>query len=246
MGFSPLIYVFKNLYREETRAALTDVKISANEIAPYSMEKIEGSRSCHTARHEAANGDSERSLDGPYHPPARPVRLCNHGFIRDVDPFIVYAYAVMATLGFPIRVQNSETIRIRTARPLAGPEAVKPRLERRQRIAAVVSGLHRTDECRRENTEGGAEDRDLLAHVRRLIKTPIQITQVVRVSLIVSTLDALSPACSAGSAAYPSHPRSPSPKPFPRRPTIQPSDLREPRAIPPQRQPPRRWRLRLA
>src|ERR1700733_15296478 len=161
MGFSPLIYVFKNLYREETRAALTDVKISANEIAPYSME--EGSLSCHTARHEAAKGDFEISLDGPDHRPARPVRLCNHGIIRDVDPFIVYAYAVMATLGFPIRVQNSETIRIRTARPLAGPEAVKPRLERRQRIAAVVSGLHRTDECRRENTEGGAEDRDLLA-----------------------------------------------------------------------------------
>src|ERR1700733_3873055 len=186
MGFRPPIYVFKNLYREETRAALTDVKISANEIAPYSMEKIEGSRSCHTARHEAANGDSERSLDGPYHPPARPVRLCNHGFIRDVDPFIVYAYAVIATLGFPIRVQNSTTIRIRTARSLAGPEAVKPRLERRQRIAAVVAGLHRTDECRHENTEGGAEDRDLLAQFRRLIKTPIKITQVVNVSLIVS------------------------------------------------------------
>jgi hypothetical protein len=29
MEFSPLIYVFKDLYREETRAALTDVKISA-------------------------------------------------------------------------------------------------------------------------------------------------------------------------------------------------------------------------
>jgi hypothetical protein len=30
------------------------------------------------------------------------------------------------------------------------PEAVKPWLERRQRIAAVVAGLPRTDECRRE------------------------------------------------------------------------------------------------
>jgi hypothetical protein len=29
MGFSPLIYAFKNLYREKTRAALTDVKIWA-------------------------------------------------------------------------------------------------------------------------------------------------------------------------------------------------------------------------
>ena len=45
MEFSPLIYMFKNLYREETRAELTDVKISANEIAPYSVEEIEGSRS---------------------------------------------------------------------------------------------------------------------------------------------------------------------------------------------------------
>jgi hypothetical protein len=44
MGFSPLIYAFKNLYREETRTALTDVKISADEIAPYNMEEIEGSR----------------------------------------------------------------------------------------------------------------------------------------------------------------------------------------------------------
>src|ERR1700733_14592633 len=187
MAFSPLICVFKNLYREETRAALTDVKISANEIAPYSMEEIEGARSCHISRHEAANGDSERSLDGPDHRPARPVRLCNHGIIRDVDPFIVYAYAVMATLGFPIRVRNNETIRIRTARSLAGPEAVKPWLERRQRIATIVAGLHRTDECCRQNAEGGAEDRDLHAQ----IKTTIQITQVVRVSLIVSTLDAL-------------------------------------------------------
>src|ERR1700723_216722 len=117
----------------------------------------------------------------------------------------------MATLGFPIRVRNSETIRIRTAWSLAGSEAVKPWLERRQRIAAVVVGLHRTDDCRRENAEGGAEDRDLHAHVRRLIKTTTQITQVVRVSLIVSTLDALSLARSAGLTAYPSHPRFPSP-----------------------------------
>src|ERR1700731_3033390 len=142
--------------------------------------------SCHTARHEAANGGSERSLDGPDHRSARPVRLCNHRIIRDIDPFIVDAYAIMAALGFPIRVRNSETIRIRTAWSLAGSEAVKPWLERRQRIAAVVAGLHRTDECRRENAQGGAENSDLHAHVCRLIKTTIQITQVVRVSLIVS------------------------------------------------------------
>ena len=42
MGFSPLIYAFKNLYREETRAALTDVKISANEIAPYTHVILPG------------------------------------------------------------------------------------------------------------------------------------------------------------------------------------------------------------
>jgi hypothetical protein len=41
MGFSPLIYLFENLYREETRAALTDVIMSANEFAPYSIEEIE-------------------------------------------------------------------------------------------------------------------------------------------------------------------------------------------------------------
>src|ERR1700686_2866447 len=120
-----------------------------------------GRGSCHTARHEAANGGSERSFDGPDHRPARPVRLSNHCIIRDVDPFIVYAYAVMAALGFPIRVRKSETIRIRTARSLARPEAVKPWLERRQRIAAVVAGLHRPDECPPGNAEGGAEDRDL-------------------------------------------------------------------------------------
>src|ERR1700732_2593932 len=146
-------------------------KYRRNEIATYTVEEIEGSRSCHTARREAANGGSERSLDGPDHRPARPVRLCNHCIVRDVDPFIVYAYAVMATLGFPIRVRKSETIRIRTARSLARPEAVNPRLERRQRRAPVVAGLHSPDECRHENTEGGAEDRDLLAHVPRLIKT---------------------------------------------------------------------------
>src|ERR1700681_3236920 len=106
-------------------------KYRRNEIAPYNMEEMEGSRSCHTARHEAANGGSERSLDGPDHRPARPVRLSNHCIIRDVDPLIVYSHAVMATLGFPIRVRQSKTIRIRTARSLAGPEAVIPRLERR-------------------------------------------------------------------------------------------------------------------
>jgi hypothetical protein len=40
MGFSPLIYAFKNLYREKPRAALTDVKISAGQDRP--MEEIEG------------------------------------------------------------------------------------------------------------------------------------------------------------------------------------------------------------
>src|ERR1700722_6264493 len=135
MGFSPLIYALKNLYREKTRAALTDVKNVGDEIAAYKLHIIcrrsKGRGSCHTARHEAANGGSERSLDGPDPRPARPVRLCNHSIIRYVDPFIVYAYAVMAPLGFPIRVRKSETIRIRTARSLARPEAVKPRLERR-------------------------------------------------------------------------------------------------------------------
>jgi hypothetical protein len=42
MGFSPLIQLFKNLYREESRAALTDVRISADEIVPDSIEEIEG------------------------------------------------------------------------------------------------------------------------------------------------------------------------------------------------------------
>lgn len=100
-----------DLYRWETRAALTDVKISANDIAPYRMKEIK-SRSCHTARHKAANGDTESSPNGPDHRPAHPVRLRDHGIIGYVDPFIVYSYAVMAAIGFPIRVQNSETIRI--------------------------------------------------------------------------------------------------------------------------------------
>src|ERR1700731_1477806 len=110
MGFSPLIYALKNLYREKTRAALTDVKMSATRSLHIICRRSKGRGSCHTARHEAANGGSERSLDGPDHRPARPVRLCNHCIIRDVDPFIVYAYAVVAALGFPIRVRKIETI----------------------------------------------------------------------------------------------------------------------------------------
>jgi hypothetical protein len=39
--------------------------------------------------------------------------------------------------------------------------------------------LHRTDECRHENADGEADDRDLHAHIRRLIKIPLRITQVV-------------------------------------------------------------------
>jgi len=43
---------------------------------------------------------------------------------------------------------------------------MKQRMERRQQIAAVMAGLHRTHECRHKNAEGGTEDRDLHAHVR--------------------------------------------------------------------------------
>src|ERR1700731_3570814 len=85
-------------------------RMSATRSLHIICRRSKGRGSCHTARHEAANGGSERFLDGPDHRPARPVRLCNHGIIRDVDPFIVYAYAVMAALGFPIRVRKIETI----------------------------------------------------------------------------------------------------------------------------------------
>ena len=40
MGFSPVIYALKNLYREKRRAALTDVKISADEIAAYRGNRV--------------------------------------------------------------------------------------------------------------------------------------------------------------------------------------------------------------
>jgi len=51
----------------------------------------------------------------------------------------------MAIFRFPIRIRNSKAISIRTAQSLAGPEAVKPWLERGVRIAPVVAGLDRSD-----------------------------------------------------------------------------------------------------
>src|ERR1700682_745238 len=130
MGFSPLIYALKNLYRAKTRAALTDVKMSATRSLHIICRRSKGRGSCHTARHEAANGGSERSLDGPDHRPARPVRLCNHCIIMDTSIHSLSTRTrVVAALGFPIRVRKSETSRIRTARSLARSEAVKPWLE---------------------------------------------------------------------------------------------------------------------
>ena len=66
----------------------------------------EGQRlgSCHAARHETANGNPERPLDRPDHRPANPVRLCNHGIIGNLDPFVIDADQVMTVLRFPIRI----------------------------------------------------------------------------------------------------------------------------------------------
>src|ERR1700733_7015385 len=120
MGFSPPIYVFKNLYREETRAALTDVRTSANEIAPYSMEEIEGS-----AAHVILPGMKQRT-EVPRDPlmgqtivlPARFGSVITASSGTSIHSLSTRT-RVVAALGFPIRVRKSETIRIRTARSLA-------------------------------------------------------------------------------------------------------------------------------
>jgi hypothetical protein len=45
----------------------------------------------------------------------------------------------MTIFRFPIRIGHRKAIGIQTTQSLAGPEAVKPRLERRVRIAALVT-----------------------------------------------------------------------------------------------------------
>src|SRR5436309_7165842 len=90
---------------------------------------------------------------------------------------------------FPIRIRESKTIGIRTTRPLAGLEAVKPWLERRLRIAAIVPGLHRTNKSRHQNAEGEGEDRSFHHHIRTLIKIP-NVQVILRVDM--TTLSKLS------------------------------------------------------
>src|SRR5438034_2269469 len=91
---------------------------------------------------------------------------------------------------FPIRIRESKTIGIRTTRPLAGLEAIKPWLERRLRIAAIVAGLNRTNKSRRQNAEGEGEGRSFHHPIRTLIKIP-NVQLVLRVDMTILSKSSL-------------------------------------------------------
>ena len=95
-----------------------------------------------------------------------PTRFGNHGIIGNVDPLLIDADAVMAVLGFSVRIRKCKTIGISTARPLTGPEAVKPWLEWRLHIATIVACLHRSNKKCRDNAEGETQHRSFHDRVR--------------------------------------------------------------------------------
>src|SRR6266849_5032378 len=83
----------------------------------------------HAARHEATDGRAEITAQRPHHRPASPVRLGDHGIIRNIDPFVVEANAVMAVPRFPINIGKGSSIRERAAQALAGRKLVEPFIE---------------------------------------------------------------------------------------------------------------------
>src|SRR5581483_2706874 len=100
-------------------------------------------KSGHAAGHEAADRNSHVAAYRPYHGPSCTVGFGNDGVVRDIDPLVVEAHAVVAVMGFPIDVLDRSAVGIRAAGALAGSELVEPAFQRRIGIAAVVAGLQR-------------------------------------------------------------------------------------------------------
>src|SRR6516164_3017262 len=83
-------------------------------------------------------------IDRPDHRPPSLVRLGNDGIVWHIDPDHVFgigrfrnADAVMAVLGFPIRVLDNIAVRHRTTGTVAAFQLVEPRLEWRVRIPST-------------------------------------------------------------------------------------------------------------
>ena len=94
----------------------TDHMVSQSEVARM-LNVSERSVSGHGAGHEASNVYAiKRStipvVNWPNHRPPNPVRLGYHCLGRYIPPFVLDANAIVAILGFPIRVQHDTTISI--------------------------------------------------------------------------------------------------------------------------------------
>src|SRR6185295_4415929 len=93
---------------------------------------------------------------GPDHGSANKVGLCQDSFVWHDPPFLLDANAIMAVLsGFPIDVRQRRSVSVRAAWPLAGLQAIEPRLERGLSVAAVISSM-----CPLHPREEEAESQD--------------------------------------------------------------------------------------
>src|SRR5207244_1739048 len=104
----------------------------------------------HAARHETPDRDAIAFVsDGPNHRPAEQIRHRDHRIVGKIDPRRLEAHAIMAILGFPIRIRDSFAVRHRTAESSPAREMIEPRLERRVGVSAVkVASCYVADETR--------------------------------------------------------------------------------------------------
>jgi hypothetical protein len=106
------------------------------------------------------------TIQRPHHGAAGPVRLGDDRFVRHFPPLIFDPNAIVAVLGFPIRIGESCAVGIRAARALAALEALEPWLERRASVAAVVARESgRGDQQRREQNPGVSASRFSAARI---------------------------------------------------------------------------------
>src|ERR1700722_19993001 len=137
----------------------TDHMVSQSEVARM-LNVSERSVSGHGAGHEASNVYAiKRStipvVNWPNHRPPNPVRLGYHGLGRYIPPFVLDANAIVAILGFPIRVQHDTTISIGATGALAARKLFKPWLERRVGKAPVgITSIRRLQDQQDGNKDG--------------------------------------------------------------------------------------------
>ena len=117
----------------------------------------------HGARHEASDLQAQRTADGaiidrPHHRPAGPVRLLDHGLVRNVPPLAFDADAIVTVLSFPIDIRQRRPISVGATRALARAQAIEPTFEGRVGITAIDIVSRRFVRC--QNTTSNNKDQN--------------------------------------------------------------------------------------